>query len=76
MSEIEKQQPKSRQLPKGKRSVAVAWAAEQAGTSYGKFMLTLTDAQKQSIYKRYQKHLEEKEQEALSYIMDNEKQRK
>ena len=72
MTNKEKPLPKEKGLPKQKRTEAIAWAAENAGTSYGKLMLTLTDKQKQAIYKDYQKHLEEKERRALSWIREEE----
>lgn len=72
MTNKEKPVPQENVLPKQKRSEAIAWAAGNAGTSYGKMMLTLTDKQKQAIYKEYQKHLEEKERMALSRIMEEE----
>ena len=72
MTNKEKSLPKEKGLPKQKRTEAIAWAAGKAGTSYGKLMLTLTDKQKQAIYKDYQKHLEEKERRALTRIMEEE----
>ena len=72
MTNKEKSLPKEKGLPKQKRTEAIAWAAGKAGTSYGKLMLTLTDKQKQAIYKDYQKHLEEKERRALSWIREEE----
>lgn len=50
MTNKEKPVPQENVLPKQKRSEAIAWAAGNAGTSYGKMMLTLTDKQKQAIY--------------------------
>ena len=72
MTNKEKPVPQENVLPKQKRSEAIAWAAGKAGTSYGKMMLTLTDKQKQAIYKEYQMHLEEKERRALSWIREEE----
>jgi len=37
-------------LPRNKQVDAISWAASKAGTSYGKYMLTLTDKEKQRIY--------------------------
>ena len=76
MTNKEKSLPKEKGLPKQKRTEAIAWAAGKAGTSYGKLMLTLTDKQKQAIYKDYQKHLEEKERISLSWIMEEEAKKK
>jgi len=72
----EKSKPKEKGLTNQQRVEAIAWAAENAGTSYGKIMLALTDKQKQAIYKDYQKHLEEKERISLSWIMEEEAKKK
>ena len=37
---------------------AICWAANEAGQSYGKFAATLTQAEKEAIYERYQSLLE------------------
>lgn len=39
-------------LPRNKQVDAISWAASKAGTSYGKYMLTLTDKQKQKNIQR------------------------
>lgn len=72
----EKSNLKEKGLTNQQRVEAIAWAAENAGTSYGKIMLTLTEKQKQAIYKDYQKHLEEKERISLSWIREEEAKKK
>jgi len=63
-------------LPRNKQVDAISWAASKAGTSYGKYMLTLTDKEKQRIYCDYRNYLAERENEALSYIVETEKKTK
>lgn len=57
-------------LTKDKHTAAIAWAANQAGISYGKMMLTLTEKQKQKIYADYQAELNRKEKEMRSWIKE------
>jgi hypothetical protein len=63
-------------LPRNKQVDAIPWAASKAGTSYGKYMLTLTDKQKQKIYSDYRDYMATREKEALSYIVETEKKKK
>ena len=63
-------------LPRNKQVDAISWAASKVGTSYGKYMLTLTDKEKQRIYCDYRTYLAERENEALSYIVETEKKTK
>jgi hypothetical protein len=63
-------------LPRNKQVDAISWAASKAGTSYGKYMLTLTDKQKQKIYSDYRDYMATREMEALSYIVETEKKKK
>ena len=63
-------------LPRNKQADAISWAASKAGTSYGKYMLTLTDKEKQRIYCNYRNFLAEREKEALSYIVETKKKKK
>ena len=63
-------------LPRNKQVDAISWAASKAGTSYGKYMLTLTDKQKQKIYSDYRDYMATRENEALSYIVETEKKKK
>ena len=63
-------------LPRNKQVDAISWAASKAGTSYGKYMLTLTDKQKQKIYSDYRDYMATREKEALSYIVETEKNKK
>ena len=51
-------------------------AVSKAGASYGKYMLTLTDKEKQRIYCNYRNYLAEREKEALSYIVETKKKKK
>ena len=55
-------------LPKAKRISAIAWAAKNENTSYGKLILRLNEQQKQAIYKDYHKYLIAKEEEALLLV--------
>ena len=63
-------------LPRNKQVDAISWAASKAGTSYGKYMLTLTDKQKQKIYSDYRDYMATREKEALSYIVETKKKKK
>jgi len=53
-------------MPRNRQVSALAWAADQAGESYGKLMLTLTEARKQEIYAEYQAHLDEMKESAAA----------
>jgi len=50
-------------LSKDKRLSALAWAAAQAGQSYGRFTVNMTHQDKVKIYKQYQTYLEKREAE-------------
>ena len=47
-------------LSKDKRLTALAWAAAQAGQSYGRFTVNMTHQDKVKIYKQYQTYLEKR----------------
>jgi hypothetical protein len=48
-------------LSRDKRLTALAWAAAQAGQSYGRFTVNMTHQDKVKIYKQYQTYLEKRE---------------
>ncbi len=54
-------------LSKGSKLSAVCWAAEKAGLSYGKFVQSLDEKQKQAIYTDYAAYMKiQNEQESAA----------
>lgn len=50
-------------LSKSQQLDAISWAANKAGTTYGKFSATLTGTEKEQIYTEYAKLLAAKRRE-------------
>ena len=50
-------------LPKAQRLDAISWAANKAGSTYGKFSAALTGPEKERIYEEYARLLAAKRRE-------------
>lgn len=50
-------------LPRSQRLDAISWAANKAGSTYGKFSATLTGPEKERIYEEYARLLAAKRRE-------------
>ena len=55
-------------LTKGSQLAALNWAAERAGMSYGRFVLTLDDKKREALYKEYETYLKARETEETAQI--------
>ncbi len=58
------------QLSKGSQLSALCWAAEKAGLSYGKFVQSLDEKQKQAIYTKYAAYTKTKNEQESASIRD------